>query len=172
MKNWISEHVFLVDAMVYFLFTLYLCINYLAGRNSWTDAPFWCFFVIAVYLHVLKRAKKQYTVNSLGFWIIIIPVMALLSRIVVGMRVGVGMNTIEKNSLFSFLFIYHFWKFTLFMAIQQLLNHRNYVNGIEVEKYDFWSQDERKKKEQEKRESKEREENKTEENTGLEQEEK
>ena len=77
--------------------------------------------------------------------------MALVSRIVVGMRVGVGMNTIEKNSLFSFLFIYHFWKFTLFMAIQQLLNHRNYVNGIEVEKYDFWSQDERKKKEQEKR---------------------
>ena len=37
------------------------------------------------------------------------------------------------------------------MAIQQLLNHRNYVNGIEVKKYDFWSQDERKKKEQEKR---------------------
>ena len=172
MKNWISEHVFLVDAVVYFLFTLYLCINYLAGRNSWTDAPFWCFFVIIVYLHVLKRAKKQYTVNSLGFWIIILPVMALFSRIVIGMGVGVGMNTIEKNSLFSFLFIFHFWKFTLFMAIQQLLNYRNYVNGIEVKKYDFWSQDERKKKEQEKRESKEREENKTEENTGLEQEEK
>ena len=98
--------------------------------------------------------------------------MALFSRIVIGMGVGVGMNTIEKNSLFSFLFIFHFWKFTLFMAIQQLLNYRNYVNGIEVKKYDFWSQDERKKKEQEKRESKEREENKTEENTGLEQEEK
>ena len=156
MKNWISEHVFLVDAVVYFLFTLYLCINYLAGRNSWTDAPFWCFFVIAVYLHVLKRAKKQYTVNSLGFWIIIIPVMALLSRIVIGMGVGVGMTTIEKNSLFSFLFIFHFWKFTLFMAIQQLLNYRNYVNGIEVEKYDFWSQDEMKKKKQEKREEKKR----------------
>ncbi|MGP1449489.1 MAG: hypothetical protein ACTTKQ_07345, partial [Filifactor alocis] len=49
------------------------------------------------------------------------------------------------------------------MAIQQLLNHRNYVNGIEVKKYDFWSQDERKKKEQEKKEKKEREENKIEE---------
>ena len=137
MKNWISEHVFLVDAVVYFLFTLYLCINYLAGRNSWTDAPFWCFFVIAVYLHVLKRAKKQYTVNSLGFWIIIIPVMALLSRIVVGMRVGVGMNTIEKNSLFSFLFIYHFWKFTLFMAIQQLLNHRKLCKRNRSQKIRF-----------------------------------
>ena len=42
------------------------------------------------------------------------------------------------------------------MAIQQLLNRRNYVNGIEVEKYDFWSQDERKKKKQEKREEKKR----------------
>ena len=66
MKNWISEHVFLVDAVVYFLFTLYLCINYLAGRNSWTDAPFWCFFVIAVYLHVLKRAKKTIYGNKFG----------------------------------------------------------------------------------------------------------
>ena len=40
------------------------------------------------------------------------------------------------------------------MAIQQLLNYRNYVNGIEVKKYDFWSQDERKKKEQEKKKRK------------------
>ena len=42
------------------------------------------------------------------------------------------------------------------MAIQQLLNYRNYVNGIEVEKYDFWSQYEMKKKKQEKREEKKR----------------
>ena len=125
--------------------------------TTWMRVIFWGFIAIALCLRRLKKAKKQYTVDSYGFWVKTILVLVLISV------VGNHMKIFEVNTFLYVLLIVGIWKITLFMAIQQLLNHRNYVNGIEVEKYDFWSQDERKKKEQEKREKKERYKNKTEE---------
>ena len=162
MKKWIDEHVFLIDAVVYFLFTIFLFIIAFMNITTWMRVIFWDFIAIALCLRRLKKAKKQYTVDSYGFWVKTILVLVLISV------VGNHMKIFEVNTFLYVLLIVGIWKITLFMAIQQLLNHRNYVNGIEVEKYDFWSQDERKKKEQEKKEEKEREkkareENKTEE---------
>ena len=162
MKKWIDEHVFLLDAVVYFLFTIFLFIIAFMNITTWMRVIFWGFIAIALCLRRLKKAKKQYTVDSYGFWVKTILVLVLISV------VGNHMEIFEVNTFLYVLLIVGIWKITLFMAIQQLLNHRNYVNGIEVEKYDFWSQDERKKKEQEKKEEKEREkkakkENKTEE---------
>ena len=162
MKKWIDEHVFLLDAVVYFLFTIFLFIISFMNITTWMRVIFWGFIAIALCIRRLKKVKKQYTVDSYGFWVKTILVLVLISV------VGNHMKIFEVNTFLYVLLIVGIWKITLFMAIQQLLNHRNYVNGIEVEKYDFWSQDERKKKEQEKKEEKEREkkakkENKTEE---------
>ena len=157
MKKWIDEHVFLIDAVVYFLFTIFLFIIAFMNITTWMRVIFWGFIAIALCLRRLKKAKKQYTVDSYGFWVKTILILVLISV------VGNHMKIFEVNTFLYVLLIVGIWKITLFMAIQQLLNHRNYVNGIEVEKYDFWSQDERKKKEQEKREKKERYKNKTEE---------
>ena len=150
MKKWIDEHVFLIDAVVYFLFTIFLFIIAFMNITTWMRVIFWGFIAIALCLRRLKKAKKQYTVDSYGFWVKTILVLVLISV------VGNHMKIFEVNTFLYVLLIVGIWKITLFMAIQQLLNHRNYVNGIEVEKYDFWSQDERKKKEQEKREEKKR----------------
>ena len=157
MKKWVSENIFLLDAVVYFLFTIFLFIIAFMNITTWMRVIFWGFIAIALCLRRLKKAKKQYTVDSYGFWVKTILVLVLISV------VGNHMKIFEVNTFLYVLLIVGIWKITLFMAIQQLLNHRNYVNGIEVEKYDFWSQDERKKKEQEKREKKERYKNKTEE---------
>lgn len=157
MKKWVSENIFLVDAVVYFLFTIFLFIIAFMNITTWMRVIFWGFIAIALCLRRLKKAKKQYTVDSYGFWVKTILVLVLISV------VGNHMKIFEVNTFLYVLLIVGIWKITLFMAIQQLLNHRNYVNGIEVKKYDFWSQDERKKKEQEKREKKERYKNKTEE---------
>ena len=151
MKKWIDEHVFLLDAVVYFLFTIFLFIIAFMNITTWMRVIFWGFIAIALCLRRLKKAKKQYTVDSYGFWVKTILVLVLISV------VGNHMKIFEVNTFLYVLLIVGIWKITLFMAIQQLLNHRNYVNGIEVEKYDFWSQDERKKKKQEKKEEKERE---------------
>ena len=162
MKKWVPENIFLLDAVVYFLFTIFLFIIAFMNITTWMRVIFWGFIAIALCLRRLKKAKKQYTVDSYGFWVKTILVLVLISV------VGNHMKIFEVNTFLYVLLIVGIWKITLFMAIQQLLNHRNYVNGIEVEKYDFWSQDERKKKKQEKKEEKEREkkakkENKTEE---------
>ncbi|WP_462273813.1 hypothetical protein [Filifactor alocis] len=157
MKKWVSENIFLVDAVVYFLFTIFLFIIAFMNITTWMRVIFWGFIAIALCLRRLKKAKKRYTVDSYGFWVKTILVLVLISV------VGNHMKIFEVNTFLYVLLIVGIWKITLFMAIQQLLNHRNYVNGIEVKKYDFWSQDERKKKEQEKREKKERYKNKTEE---------
>jgi len=157
MKKWIDEHVFLIDAVVYFLFTIFLFIIAFMNITTWMRVIFWDFIAIALCLRRLKKAKKQYTVDSYGFWVKTILVLVLISV------VGNHMKIFEVNTFLYVLLIVGIWKITLFMAIQQLLNHRNYVNEIEVKKYDFWSHDERKKKEQEKREKKERYKNKTEE---------
>ena len=151
MKKWIDEHVFLIDAVVYFLFTIFLFIIAFMNKTTWMRVIFLGFIAIALCLRQLKKAKKQYTVDSYGFWVKTILVLVLISV------VGNHMKIFEVNTFLYVLLIVGIWKITLFMAIQQLLNHRNYVNGIEVEKYDFWSQDERKKKKQEKKEEKERE---------------
>ena len=150
MKKWIDEHVFLIDAVVYFLFTIFLFIIAFMNITTWMRVIFWGFIAIALCLRRLKKAKKQYTVDSYGFWVKTILVLVLISV------VGNHMKIFEVNTFLYVLLIVGIWKITLFMAIQQLLNHRNYVNEIEVKKHDFWSQDERKKKEQEKREKKER----------------
>ena len=145
MKKWIDEHVFLIDAVVYFLFTIFLFIIAFMNITTWMRVIFWGFIAIALCLRRLKKAKKQYTVDSYGFWVKTILVLVLISV------VGNHMKIFEVNTFLYVLLIVGIWKITLFMAIQQLLNHRNYVNGIEVEKYDFWSQDERKSKKKEKR---------------------
>ena len=150
MKKWIDEHVFLIDAVVYFLFTIFLFIIAFMNITTWMRVIFWGFIAIALCLRRLKKAKKQYTVDSYGFWVKTILVLVLISV------VGNHMKIFEVNTFLYVLLIVGIWKITLFMAIQQLLNYHNYVNGIEVEKYDFWSQDERKKKKQEKREEKKR----------------
>ena len=150
MKKWIDEHVFLIDAVVYFLFTIFLFIIAFMNITTWMRVIFWGFIAIALCFRRLKKAKKQYTVDSYGFWVKTILVLVLISV------VGNHMKIFEVNTFLYVLLIVGIWKITLFMAIQQLLNHRNYVNGIEVEKYDFWSQDEMKKKKQEKREEKKR----------------
>ena len=150
MKKWVSENIFLLDAVVYFLFTIFLFIIAFMNITTWMRVIFWGFIAIALCLRRLKKAKKQYTVDSYGFWVKTILVLVLISV------VGNHMKIFEVNTFLYVLLIVGIWKITLFMAIQQLLNHRNYVNGIEVEKYDFWSQDERKKKKQEKREEKKR----------------
>ena len=152
MKKWIDEHVFLIDAVVYFLFTIFLFIIAFMNITTWMRVIFWGFIAIALCLRRLKKAKKQYTVDSYGFWVKTILVLVLISV------VGNHMKIFEVNTFLYVLLIVGIWKITLFMAIQQLLNHRNYVNEIEVKK-----QDERKKKEKEKREKKERYKNKTEE---------
>ena len=150
MKKWVSENIFLLDAVVYFLFTIFLFIIAFMNITTWMRVIFWGFIAIALCLRRLKKAKKQYTVDSYRFWVKTILVLVLISV------VGNHMEIFEVNTFLYVLLIVGIWKITLFMAIQQLLNHRNYVNGIEVEKYDFWSQDERKKKKQEKREEKKR----------------
>lgn len=150
MKKWVSENIFLVDAGVYFLFTIFLFIIAFMNITTCMRVVFWGFIAIALCLRRLKKAKKQYTVDSYGFWVKTILVLILISV------VDDHMKIFEVNTFLYVLLIVGIWKITLFMAIQQLLNHRNYVNGIKVEKYDFWSQDERKKKKQEKREKKER----------------
>lgn len=150
MKKWISEYVFLVDAVVCFLFTIVVYMNELIGMHLWIKVLFWCFMGMIFYLDRLKKSKIKYTIDSYGFWAATIVVLLFIFVI------NSAMELFEKNTFLYFLLISPFWKIGFLLGIEELLNHRNYVNGIEVEKYDFWSQDERKKKKQEKREEKKR----------------
>ncbi len=168
MKKWISEHVFLIDAIFFFgLFPL-TYMAYLYKQELWKNEFIIALSVVVIlvdrYLKPFIKEKEVYCVDVRN---VIMIVTFVFSLFFLSLR-----EKVDKQSFLGFLSMYPFSVILFLFPIEQLLNHRNYVNGIEVEKYDFWSQDERKKKEQEKRESKEREENKTEENTGLEQEEK
>lgn len=168
MKKWISEHVFLIDAIFFFgLFPL-TYMAYLYKQELWKNEFITALSVVVIlvdrYLKPFIKEKEVYCVDVRN---VIMIVTFVFSLFFLSLR-----EKVDKQSFLGFLSMYPFSVILFLFPIEQLLNHRNYVNGIEVEKYDFWSQDERKKKEQEKRESKEREENKTEENTGLEQEEK
>ena len=118
MKKWIDEHVFLIDAVVYFLFTIFLFIIAFMNITTWMRVIFWGFIAIALCLRRLKKAKKQYTVDSYGFWVKTILVLVLISV------VGNHMKIFEVNTFLYVLLIVGIWKITLFMAIQQLLNHR------------------------------------------------
>ena len=150
MKKWISEHVFLIDAVVCFLFTILVCVNNLIDTHLWGEVLFWCLMATIFYLDRLKKSKEKYTIDSYGFW-----AATILVLLFIFVMNGV-MELFEKSTFLYFLLISPIWKIGILLGIEELLNHRNYVNGIEVEKYDFWSQDERKKKKQEKREEKER----------------
>lgn len=117
-KKWVSENIFLVDAGVYFLFTIFLFIIAFMNITTCMRVVFWGFIAIALCLRRLKKAKKQYTVDSYGFWVKTILVLILISV------VDDHMKIFEVNTFLYVLLIVGIWKITLFMAIQQLLNHR------------------------------------------------
>ena len=164
MKKWISEHVFLIDAIFFFgLFPL-TYMAYLYKQELWKNEFIIALSVVVIlvdrYLKPFIKEKEVYCVNIRPVQAVIFFISCMFLSFLRGM--------VEKRSFIGFLSMYPFSVILFLVPIEQLLNHRNYVNGIEVEKYDFWSQDERKKKEQEKKEEKEREkkakkENKTEE---------
>ena len=159
MKKWIDEHVFLIDAIFFFgLFPL-TYMAYLYKQELWKNEFIIALSVVVIlvdrYLKPFIKEKEVYCVNIRPVQAVIFFISCMFLSFLRGM--------VEKRSFLGFLSMYPFSVILFLVPIEQLLNHRNYVNGIEVEKYDFWSQDERKKKEQEKREKKERYKNKTEE---------
>jgi len=164
MKKWISKHVFLIDAIFFFgLFPL-TYMAYLYKQELWKNEFIIALSVVVIlvdrYLKPFIKEKEVYCVNIRPVQTVIFFISCMFLSFLRGM--------VEKRSFLGFLSMYPFSVILFLVPIEQLLNHRNYVNGIEVEKYDFWSQDERKKKKQEKKEEKEREkkakkENKTEE---------
>ena len=164
MKKWIDEHVFLIDAIFFFgLFPL-TYMAYLYKQELWKNEFIIALSVVVIlvdrYLKPFIKEKEAYCVNIRPVQAVIFFISCMFLSFLRGM--------VEKRSFLGFLSMYPFSVILFLVPIEQLLNHHNYVNGIEVEKYDFWSQDERKKKKQEKKEEKEREkkekkENKTEE---------
>ena len=159
MKKWIDEHVFLIDAIFFFgLFPL-TYIAYLYKQELWKNefiiALFVALIVVERYFRPFIKEKEVYRVNIRPVQAVIFFISCMFLSFLRGM--------VEKRSFLGFLSMYPMLTIYFLFPIEQLLNHRNYVNRIEVEKYDFWSQDERKEKEQEKREKKERYKNKTEE---------
>ncbi len=159
MKKWIDEHVFLIDAIFFFgLFPL-TYMAYLYKQELWKNEFIIALSVVVIlvdrYLKPFIKEKEVYCVDVRN---VIMIVTFVFSLFFLSLR-----EKVDKQSFLGFLSMYPFSVILFLFPIEQLLNHRNYVNGIEVEKYDFWSQDERKKKKQEKREEKEREENKIEE---------
>ena len=152
MKKWISEHVFLIDAIFFFgLFPL-TYMAYLYKQELWKNEFIIALSVVVIlvdrYLKPFIKEKEVYCVDVRN---VIMIVTFVFSLFFLSLR-----EKVDKQSFLGFLSMYPVWVIHFSIPIEQLLNHRNYVNGIEVEKYDFWSQDERKKKEQEKREKKER----------------
>ena len=164
MKKWIDEHVFLIDAIFFFGLFLLTYMAYLYKQELWTKEFIIALFVVVIvverYLKPFIKEKEVYCVDVRN---VIMIVTFVFSLFFLSLR-----EKVDKQSFLGFLSMYPFSVILFLFSIEQLLNHHNYVNGIEVEKYDFWSQDERKKKKQEKKEEKEREkkareENKTEE---------
>ncbi len=154
MKKWISEHVFLIEAFLTFINFPLLYIIYKQGL--WTKEfmipLFVVVFIAAIsidrYLKPFIKEKEVYCVDVRNVKAIVVFVSYLFFTSL--------SDKVDKQSFLGFLSMYPAWVIHFLFPIEQLLNHRNYVNGIEVEKYDFWSQDERKKKKQEKREEKKR----------------
>ena len=152
MKKWISEHVFLIDAIFFFgLFPL-TYMAYLYKQELWKNEFIIALSVVVIlvdrYLKPFIKEKEVYCVDVRN---VIMIVTFVFSLFFLSLR-----EKVDKQSFLGFLSMYPFSVILFLFPIEQLLNHRNYVNGIEVEKYDFWSQDERKKKKQEKREEKKR----------------
>ena len=152
MKKWIDEHVFLIDAIFFFgLFPL-TYMAYLYKQELWKNEFIIALSVVVIlvdrYLKPFIKEKEVYCVDVRN---VIMIVTFVFSLFFLSLR-----EKVDKQSFLGFLSMYPFSVILFLFPIEQLLNHRNYVNGIEVEKYDFWSQDERKKKKQEKREEKKR----------------
>ena len=142
MKKWIDEHVFLIDAIFFFgLFPL-TYIAYLYKQELWKNefiiALFVALIVVERYFRPFIKEKEVYRVNIRPVQAVIFFISCMFLSFLRGM--------VEKRSFLGFLSMYPMLTTYFLFPIEQLLNHRNYVNGIEVEKYDFWSQDERKKK--------------------------
>ena len=152
MKKWIDEHVFLIEAFLTFINFPLLYIIYKQGL--WTKEfmipLFVVVFIAAIsidrYLKPFIKEKEVYCVDVRNVIAIVVFVSYLFFTSLC--------DKVDKQSFLGFLSMYPAWVIHFLFPIEQLLNHRNYVNGIEVEKYDFWSQDERKKKEQEKKKRK------------------
>ena len=147
MKKWIDEHVFLIDAIFFFgLFPL-TYMAYLYKQELWKNEFIIALSVVVIlvdrYLKPFIKEKEVYCVNIRPVQAVIFFISCMFLSFLHGM--------VEKRSFLGFLSMYPFSVILFLVPIEQLLNHHNYVNGIEVEKYDFWSQDERKKKKQEKR---------------------
>ena len=149
MKKWISEHVFLIEAFLTFINFPLLYIIYKQGL--WTKEfmipLFVVVFIAAIsidrYLKPFIKEKEVYCVDVRNVKAIVVFVSFLFFTNL--------SDKVDKQSFLGFLSMYPVWVIHFLFPIEQLLNHRNYVNGIEVKKYDSWSQDEKKKKEQEKR---------------------
>ena len=142
MKKWISEHVFLIDAIFFFgLFPL-TYIAYLYKQELWKNefiiALFVALIVVERYFRPFIKEKEVYRVNIRPVQAVIFFISCMFLSFLRGM--------VEKRRFLGFLSMYPMLTIYFLFPIEQLLNHRNYVNRIEVEKYDFWSQDERKKK--------------------------
>ena len=142
MKKWIDEHVFLIDAIFFFgLFPL-TYIAYLYKQELWKNEFIIALSVVVIlvdrYLKPFIKEKEVYCVDVRN---VIMIVTFVFSLFFLSLR-----EKVDKQSFLGFLSMYPFSVILFLFPIEQLLNHRNYVNGIEVEKYDFWSQDERKKK--------------------------
>ena len=142
MKKWIDEHVFLIDAIFFFgLFPL-TYMAYLYKQELWKNEFIIALSVVVIlvdrYLKPFIKEKEVYCVDVRN---VIMIVTFVFSLFFLSLR-----EKVDKQSFLGFLSMYPFSVILFLFPIEQLLNHRNYVNGIEVEKYDFWSQDERKKK--------------------------
>ncbi|WP_454962973.1 hypothetical protein [Filifactor alocis] len=142
MKKWIDEHVFLIDAIFFFgLFPL-TYIAYLYKQELWKNEFIIALSVVVIlvdrYLKPFIKEKEVYCVDVRN---VIMIVTFVFSLFFLSLR-----EKVDKQSFLGFLSMYPFSVILFLFPIEQLLNHRNYVNGIEVEKYDFWSQEERKKK--------------------------
>ena len=158
MKKWIDEYVFLIEAFLTFINFPLLYIIYKQGL--WTKEfmipLFVVVFIAAIsidrYLRPFIKEKEVYCVDVSNVSTIVTFVSYLFFT---SLR-----DKVDKQSFLGFLSMYPVWVIHFSIPIEQLLNHRNYVNGIEVKKYDFWSQDERNKKEQEKRDERNNEQEK------------
>ena len=163
MNKYVSENVFLINAGIILVsFPLAYIAYYVDGSiigNKYIVALFAALFYIQRQMKPFLQEKEKYEIDKYPLELKVLAGSIILS----GVMTFSMENLVNQYSILQFFQKYPLWSIHLLRPIEYVVAHRNYVNGIEVKKYDFWSQEERKKKEQEKREKKERYKNKTEE---------
>lgn len=163
MNKYISDNVFLINAGIILIsFPLAYIAYYVDGSiigNKYIVALFAALYYIQRQMKPYLEEKEKYEMDKYPLELKVLAGSIILSGV---MTFGME-NLVSQYTILQFFQKYPLWPIHLLRPFEYVIAHRNYVNGIEVKKYDFWSQDERKKKEQEKREKKERYKNKTEE---------